>query len=92
MTTTVVPWPSASYTYDIKFVYLPKISVDDSIRETFPTDPNTLQHTIASELMHNEERVHNAGLFVAVGHNATDKAWLSRHQHVDEIVQLILLL
>ena len=28
-------------------------------------------------------------LFVIVGHNATDKGGLSRHQHVDQVVQLI---
>ena len=40
--------------------------------------------------MHDKEGVNNAGLLVIVGHNATDERGLSAHQHVDQVVQLIL--
>merc|ERR1719397_701362 len=41
------------------------------------TDPDSLQHTIASQLVHDEWGLHLAGLLVGVGHKATHKVGLA---------------
>ena len=40
--------------------------------------PYSLEHTIASQLVHDERGLHLAGLLVCVGHQATDKVGLAR--------------
>ena len=40
--------------------------------------------------MHDEEGVDEARLLDVVGHDAADEGGLSRHQHVDQVVQLVL--
>ena len=40
--------------------------------------------------MHDEEGVDQARLLDVVGHDAADKAGLGGHQHVDEVVKLVL--
>ena len=71
-------------------VAVTEVSIDNPVGESFPANTDTLEHTITGELVHDKEGVNNAGLLVIVGDNATDEAWLSGHQHVDQVVQLIL--
>ena len=40
--------------------------------------------------MHDEEGVDEARLLDVVGHDAADEGGLRRHQHVDQVVQLVL--
>ena len=71
-------------------VAVAEVSVDDPIRESLPANTDTLEHTITGQLVHDKEGVNNSGLLVIVRDNATDEAWLSGHQHVDQVIELIL--
>ena len=48
------------------------------IRESTHADPDSLEHTVASELVHDEWGLHLTGLLVGVGHKATHKVGLAR--------------
>merc|ERR1719249_330010 len=67
----------------------PKVVVDDPVGVALPADTDALKHTVAGQLVHDQEGVNLAGFLVVVGHNATDEGRFSRHQHVDQVVQLI---
>ena len=67
----------------------PEVVVDDPVGISLPADPDPLEHTVAGELVHHQEGVDLPGLLVVVRHNAADEGRLSRHQHVDQVVQLI---
>ena len=58
------------------------------VGETLAADPDALEHTVAGELVHDEEGVDEARLLYVVGHDAADEARLGGHQHVDQVVKL----
>ena len=68
----------------------PEVIVDDPVGVALTTNPDAFHHTVAGELVHHKEGVNDARLFVVVGHNATDERGLGGHQHVHQVVKLIL--
>merc|ERR1712012_1100676 len=50
-----------------------EVRVEHSVRETSHTDSDTLQHTITSQLVHDQWRLNLSRLLVSVGHKATDE-------------------
>ena len=61
-------------------ITLLKVIVDHSVREATHANPDAFKHTIASQLMQNEWRLHTTRLLVVIGHNATDEVRLSAVQ------------
>merc|ERR1719515_589903 len=49
------------------------VRVQHPVGESSHADPDTLEHTITGQLVHNERRLNLSGLLVGVGHKATDK-------------------
>ena len=47
------------------------------VGESTHADPDSLEHTVASQLVHDEWGLHLAGLLVGVGHQATHKVGLT---------------
>ena len=47
--------------------------LDAPVGETPATDPDALEHTVASELVHHKSRVKKQGSLVVVWDNASDK-------------------
>ena len=47
------------------------------VGESTHADPDSLEHTVASQLVHDEWGLHLAGLLVGVGHKATHKVGLA---------------
>ena len=47
------------------------------VGESTHADPDSLEHTVASELVHDEWGLDLAGLLVGVGHQAADKVGLA---------------
>ena len=58
-------------------VTLSEVRVKDSIGKTPHANPDTLQHTIASKLVHDERGFNFKRLLVSVWYNASDEMWLS---------------
>ena len=50
---------------------------DRPVRETTSANPDSLQHSIAGELVHHQGRVQQQGGLVVVGHNASDEVGIS---------------
>ena len=48
------------------------------VGESAHADPDSLEHTVAGQLVHDQWRLHIAGLLMGVGHQATDKVRLAR--------------
>merc|ERR550532_1874913 len=55
-----------------------EVGVKHSVRETSHTDPDTLQHTVTGQLVHDQVGLNISGLLVGVGHKATDEVGLAR--------------
>merc|ERR1719412_1450515 len=49
------------------------VGIEHTVRESTHADPDTLQHTVTGQLVHNQRRLHISGLLVGVGHKAADK-------------------
>ncbi len=64
-----------------------EIRIQHSIGETFSTNSNSFQYTVALQLIQNQIRVDNSGLFQFVRDNATNEMRMSLVQHVHQIVQ-----
>ena len=47
------------------------------VGESTHADPDAFEHTVASQLVHDEWGLHLTGLLVGVGHKATDKVGLA---------------
>ena len=45
---------------------LPKVRIDDPIGESLPADPDSLEDTVAGQLVHHEERINHTGLLHAI--------------------------
>merc|ERR1719412_272438 len=50
-----------------------EVGVEHPVGESAHADPDSLEHTVASQLVHDEWGLHLAGLLVGVGHKATHK-------------------
>ena len=48
------------------------IMIVKPVGESTHADPDAFEHTVASELVHDERGLHPAGLLVRVGHDAPD--------------------
>merc|ERR1719367_841416 len=55
-----------------------KVGVGHPVGESTHADPDALQHTVASQLVHDEGGLNLAGLLVGVGHKATHEVGLAR--------------
>ena len=53
-------------------------SAGSPVGESAHADPDSLQHTVAGQLVHDERRLHVSRLFVGVWHQATHKVGLAR--------------
>merc|ERR1719192_1094846 len=49
------------------------VRIEHTVRESTHADPDTLQHTVTGQLVHDQRRLHISGLLVGVGHKAADK-------------------
>merc|ERR1719192_230139 len=49
------------------------VGIEHTVRESTHADPDTLQHTVTGQLVHDQRRLHISGLLVGVGHKAADK-------------------
>merc|ERR1712172_377017 len=54
-----------------------EVGVHHPVGESTHADPDSLKHTVASQLVHDEWGLHLAGLLVGVGHKATHKVGLA---------------
>ena len=45
---------------------LPKVRIDDPIGESLPADPDSLEDTVAGQLVHHEERINHTRLLHAI--------------------------
>merc|ERR1719232_1397206 len=64
-----------------------EVRIEHSVGESSHTDSDSLQHTITSELVHNQWRFNISWLLVRVGHKATDKVRLTRVKSLHELAQ-----
>merc|ERR1719471_451549 len=55
-----------------------EVGVEHPVGESTHADPDALEHTVASQLVHDQWGLHLAGLLVGVGHKATHKVGLAR--------------
>merc|ERR1719361_298270 len=55
-----------------------EVGVEHPVGESSHADPDALEHTVASQLVHDQWGLHLAGLLVGVGHKATHKVGLAR--------------
>merc|ERR1719187_1773812 len=55
-----------------------EIGVEHPVGESTHADPDALEHTVASQLVHDEGGLNLAGLLVGVGHKATHEVGLAR--------------
>merc|ERR1719166_897383 len=53
------------------------VGVEHSVGESSHADPDTLQHTVTGQLVHDQWRLNLSGLLVSVGHKATDEVGLA---------------
>merc|ERR1719291_1624286 len=64
-----------------------EVGVEHPVGESAHADPDSLEHTVASQLLHDEWGLHLAGLLVGVGHQAADKVGLAvvqgRHEFAE---------
>merc|ERR1719237_421948 len=54
-----------------------EVGVEHPVGESAHADPDSLEHTVASQLVHDQRGLHLAGLLVGVGHKATHKVGLA---------------
>merc|ERR1711971_1309600 len=54
-----------------------EVGIHHPVGESAHADPDSLEHTVASQLVHDEWGLHLAGLLVGVGHKATHKVGLA---------------
>merc|ERR1719367_1423150 len=55
-----------------------EVGVEHPVGESTHADPDALEHTVASQLVHDEGGLNLAGLLVGVGHKATHEVGLAR--------------
>ena len=55
-----------------------EVGVEHPVGESTHADPDALEHTVASQLVHDERGLHLARLLVGVGHKATHEVGLAR--------------
>merc|ERR1719340_359496 len=65
-----------------------EVQVNGSVGESSPADPDSLEHTVAGQLVHDESRVQEAGGLVVVGHNAADEVGVGGVQGGQQGLQL----
>merc|ERR1719471_122442 len=53
------------------------VGVEHSVGESSHADPDTLQHTVTGQLVHDQWGLNLSGLLVGVGHQATDEVGLA---------------
>merc|ERR550532_477632 len=63
------------------------VGVEHSVRETSHADPDTLQHTVTGQLVHDQWGLNLAGLLVGVGHKATDEVGLARVEGGHQLIE-----
>ena len=63
--------------YLINLNVILEVGVEHPVGKSSHADPNSLKHTVASQLVHDEWGLHLAGLLVGVGHKATHKVGLT---------------
>ena len=54
------------------------------VGESSHTDPDSLEHAVASQLVHDQRGLHLSGFLVGVGNKATHKVGLARVEGVLE--------
>ena len=54
-----------------------EVRVEHPVGESTHADPDSLEHTVASQLVHDQRGLDLAGLLVGVGHKATHKVGLT---------------
>merc|ERR550519_2845153 len=57
-----------------------EVGVEHTVGESTHADPDSLEHTVASQLVHDQRGLDLAGLLVGVGHKATHKVGLAGEQ------------
>ena len=60
--------------------HLLELGIEHFVGEATHGNPNSLEHTIASQLVHDEWGLHISGLLVGVGHKATHKVGVAAVQ------------
>merc|ERR1719428_575808 len=65
-----------------------KVWIHRPVRESTPADPDALQDTIASELVHHKGRVEQAGGLVVVGDDTADEVGVSLVQGGQQGIEL----
>merc|ERR1712012_1462220 len=64
-----------------------EVRVEHSVGETSHTDSDSLQHTITSQLVHDQMRLNLSRLLVSVGHKTTHKVRLARVKSGHELTK-----
>ena len=54
-----------------------EVRVEHPVGESSHANPDSLEHAVASQLVHDQGALHLAGLLVGVGHQATHKVGLT---------------
>ena len=62
--------------------------MDAPVGETPATDPDALEHTVASKLVHHKSRVKKQGSLVVVWHNAPDEVGIGGVEGGEQGVEL----
>ena len=67
-----------------------EVRVEHPVGESTHADPDSLEHTVAGQLVHDQWGLNIAGLLMGVGHQATDKVRLARVKcAVEKIIQFL---
>ena len=69
---------------------MPEICEQHTGGETFPTDTDSLQHTVTSQLMQDELAVDLSGFLVLIGDDATNEMGRCGHKCAQQVLQLLL--
>ena len=70
-------------------IHLLELGIEHFVGEATHGNPNSLKHTIASQLVHDEWGLHISGLLVGVGHKATHKVGVAAVQGLSTQVSFI---
>merc|ERR550532_50574 len=63
------------------------VRVEHPIWESAHADPDTLQHTVTGQLVHDQWGLNISGLLVGVGHQATDEVGLARVEGGHQLIE-----
>ena len=64
-----------------------ELRVDDPVRESLPTDTDTLKHTVTLELVEDKVGIDHTRLFQLVGDDAAHKVGVGGVQGLHQLVQ-----